>query len=501
MTTAQNPRWRLGTWALLGAAGLGTFLAFSRADAPATAPSTAPSTAPTAAAETSGKTTIVRRGNLDLAMDFQGIFEPLDPYLVRVRTRQYHDDFVVKHAVAPGTKVAKGDVLLELESDKIDTAVAAAENELRIAQANRAKAEADVALGQQSDALSMTDAKQDLVNSQTELKRWDDIDSGMQLLAAQLQSRISDFYVESDADELDQLRKMYKSEELTNETADIVLKRAIRTLDLQSTIDKITHSITDRYAQFEQAIRREQLAASLGAQTIGVAQLTAAQVQGRELRETALVTAKAAEDQASKHLDELKRDQGSFSITSGIDGIVVYGSFTDRAWHPIQPEQLASGEKVQPEQVLMTVYRPGELRLSLQCPENQVGYFSPGMKVRIVPVALQDLSYDGICEPTPIVGEGQSFNLIVDLPTVDARIAPGFGANVNLNAGSVKDALLVPLTAVWRDKVWVSTIGPDGKRTEEPRIVTLGKSDGENVEVKSGLSEGDAVLTQAKHPG
>jgi multidrug resistance efflux pump len=484
--------------ALLTALAIATWITIGRADAPATA-----STAP--APDTSGKTTLVRRGDLDLALDFQGVFEPVNPLVVRIRTKQYHDDFIVKHAIAAGTKVARGEVLLELESAKIDLAVAAAQNALNIAQANRAKAQADVSLGQQSDALAMSSAKNDLVNAQTSLKRWDDIDAGMQLLAAKLQSRISDFYVENDTDELDQLRKMYNSEELTNETADIVLKRAVRTLDLDTTTNKIAHSITDRYAQFEQGILREQLASRLGQETIGVSQLSAAQIQGKELRDAALVTARAAEAEASKNLDELRGDQGSFTITSGIDGIVVYGNFSQRAWHPIEPEQLAAGEKVQPDQILMTVYRPGDLQLSLQCPEGQTGYFSPGTKVRIVPLAMQDLNYDGICEAMSVIGEAQgpqqAFNLIVDLPSVDGRLAPGFAADVNLDAGTIHDVLLIPLTAVWRDKVWVSKPGPNGTTTEEARIVTLGKSDGENVEIKSGLAEGDEVLTQAKHPG
>ena len=190
-----------------------------------------PATAPSST--DAGAATVVRRGNLNLSLDFKGVFEPVQPFEVRLNPRRYHDDFIVTHVVAPGTKVSKGDVLLELDTDKIDTAIAAARNDLDIAQANLAKAEADVRLGQQADALSMSTAKEQLVDSQTTLKRWDDIDSSIALLASSMASRISDYYVESDADELSELKKMYKSEDLTNETADIVMKRAIRVLDLQ----------------------------------------------------------------------------------------------------------------------------------------------------------------------------------------------------------------------------------------------------------------------------
>jgi multidrug efflux pump subunit AcrA (membrane-fusion protein) len=56
----------------------------------------------------------------------------------------------------------------------------------------------------------------------------------------------------------------------------------------------------------------------------------------------------------------------------------------------------------------------------------------------------------------------------------------------------------VPATAVWRGKVWTS---PPGSNEEEARRVVTGASDGQDVEIKSGLAEGDTVLTQAKRPG
>jgi len=57
--------------------------------------------------------------------------------------------------------------------------------------------------------------------------------------------------------------------------------------------------------------------------------------------------------------------------------------------------------------------------------------------------------------------------------------------------------LLVPASAVWHGKVWVHTAG--GK--DQPRPVAVGRTDGQQVEVRSGLADGDVVLTKAKKPG
>ncbi|MGD0766990.1 MAG: hypothetical protein ABSB42_02075 [Tepidisphaeraceae bacterium] len=465
-------------------------------------PSTAPTTNVSAGQANAGKTTVVRRGDLRLDLDFKGVFEPAGPFAVRLNPRLFHDELIIKHAIADGTKVSRGDVLLELETDKIDAAIAAAANDLRIAQANLTKAQADANLDQQSDGVAMADAKEQLVDAQTELKRWDDVDGQILSLMRSMNARTADFRVESAQDELNELRKMYKSEDLTNETADIVMKRAVRELDLETQFSKVNHGELDRYTQFEAPVQREQMSNNVNVQTVGIAQLGASQTQARELRQTSLVAARAAADETQKHLDLLKRDRGFFTVSSAIDGVVVYGNFDHQAWHAIEPDVLAPGQKAQADQVLLTVYSPGKLRLAAQCPENEVGYFRPGTKVSVAPVAMPDLTYDGICEPPPVVTEAQGpqqiFNVVVDLPTVDPRLAPGFSADVNLSAGLHKGVLLVPATAVWRGKVWTS---PPGSNEEEARRVVTGASDGQDVEIKSGLAEGDTVLTQAKRPG
>ena len=70
----------------------------------------------------------------------------------------------------------------------------------------------------------------------------------------------------------------------------------------------------------------------------------------------------------------------------------------------------------------------------------------------------------------------------------------GMGANVRVQAGTAENVLVVPVTAVQGSvqtgNVWV--VAGDG--TEEMRAVTLGLSDGDQIEVREGLAEGEQVL-------
>jgi multidrug efflux pump subunit AcrA (membrane-fusion protein) len=70
----------------------------------------------------------------------------------------------------------------------------------------------------------------------------------------------------------------------------------------------------------------------------------------------------------------------------------------------------------------------------------------------------------------------------------------GMGATVAVQAGMAENVLVVPITAVQgsvqQGNVWV--VGPDG--AEEQRSVALGLTDGDQIEVREGLTEGEQVL-------
>jgi len=76
----------------------------------------------------------------------------------------------------------------------------------------------------------------------------------------------------------------------------------------------------------------------------------------------------------------------------------------------------------------------------------------------------------------------------------DVQVFSGLPAKVTIAAGTAENVLLVPTTAVEGEagtgNVWV--VAADG--ATEKRPVTLGITDGSNVEVKTGVAEGDEVL-------
>jgi hypothetical protein len=157
---------------------------------------------------------------------------------------------------------------------------------------------------------------------------------------------------------------------------------------------------------------------------------------------------------------------------------------------------LKAGDKLTAGQLVLRVVYPGRSKMDVTLTEAQAFWIDPGMRARVTPTAFPQLSYEGTCGP--VVGgnrtspPGFGFIVPVMLPQTDARLVPGMKASVKIEAGKVEDVLVIPVAAVSGGKVSVKQAGK-----MEERAVVLGKSDGEKVEVKEGLAEGDEIMAKA----
>lgn len=461
-----------------------------------TKPANEPSTRPAAADKTADETIAVAKGSIDLRLDLDGVFAPLDALEIAAKTKAYQGDFTITKVAEVGP-VKKDDVVIEIEPKLLKRQLAQAEAELLNARANADKAKADFALAVNGDALAMKQVKDQLRYAEDAVKWWADNDSKMMLTMVTINDKIASFQTESAEDELDQLKKMYKSDDLTNETADIVMKRAGKILDIYKLMGQSYGFQTKKVREYVIDYNRQELANRVEQGKQAIAQLEVSQRAGQVSRRTGVDAAMLAVAAAEDKLGDLQKDQALFSVKAPADGVLMYGAFKNKAWQPTPSEALRVGEKLPPGQVVMTVVQPGRLRVVAELPESKLSAVTPGKAARITPAADPEKSYPLTVRRIETVGaakgEWQSFDVWFDLSETAGQLLPGFRGNIVLPGEKVNDVLVVPASAVARNRVWVR----DGDK-DEARDVTVGRSDGQNVEIKAGLNEGEKVLKQAK---
>ncbi len=146
---------------------------------------------------------------------------------------------------------------------------------------------------------------------------------------------------------------------------------------------------------------------------------------------------------------------------------------------------------------IATVANMDDLIFNGNIDETEVGRLHVGLPVRISIGALQDVHFDAALEYiSPKATESNGTNLFeikasVTVPS-DITIRSGYSANAEIVLEEARDVLTLAESAIqWEgDSTFVYVRNAEGW---DKRPVVTGLSDGVNIEVKSGLSEGETV--------
>ena len=147
-------------------------------------------------------------------------------------------------------------------------------------------------------------------------------------------------------------------------------------------------------------------------------------------------------------------------------------------------------------QELVDVVRLDPLRVEFSVPETLLAQLQPGQGVQVSVGSYPGEIFPGtITAVAPQIDvAGHSVTLRAELPNADLRLRPGLFAEVSVTLAVKTDALLLPEQAIWpigNDKTVF--VVEDGKAVQ--KTVVLGQREPGLVEVVSGLSAGEEVVT------
>jgi RND family efflux transporter MFP subunit len=141
-----------------------------------------------------------------------------------------------------------------------------------------------------------------------------------------------------------------------------------------------------------------------------------------------------------------------------------------------------------------TVVKIQPLRVELTVPEQAVALVKVGQPVRLTVDAYPGETFEAtvrFVSPT-LRTDRRALTVEAIAPNADARLKPGLFATAMIRQATAQPALLVPKDAVetvaGTSRVYVVK---DGKAEE--RIVTLGESVNDKIEIASGLKQGEVI--------
>lgn len=186
-------------------------------------------------------------------------------------------------------------------------------------------------------------------------------------------------------------------------------------------------------------------------------------------------------------------EDGEIYITSPIDGVL--------SEFPLQ-----SGVSQPAGALCATVSDPNNLKICASVPEIYIQDLQAGMTCEITGEAFRDQTYQGSLElimpyattTQTLSGKGETVvEVLIGIENPDDALRAGYNARVEIDTERHEDAVIVPYEAIEQDRenqeyVFVYQ---DGVVTR--RLIETGAELESAVEVLSGLSEGEFVVTDS----
>ncbi|KXG76713.1 putative efflux system component YknX [Fervidicola ferrireducens] len=156
------------------------------------------------------------------------------------------------------------------------------------------------------------------------------------------------------------------------------------------------------------------------------------------------------------------------------------------------------GRTVQMGEWLGSVYNVEDMQIWSQVDDVDVLLVKQGSPVKVTVDALPGKTFDGKVLHVATMGKDMSgitrFEVLISVKG-SPELRPGMQARAYIEAGSAKDVLLVPVEAVFEEdgQPSVEVLQPDG--TTKVVRVELGLMNDRYAQIKSGLEEGQLVVT------
>lgn len=199
----------------------------------------------------------------------------------------------------------------------------------------------------------------------------------------------------------------------------------------------------------------------------------------------------------TKDLEQQKSYVPMMELTAPVDGIVLYGD-SDSRWGRVD---VKLGMDVHRGMVLITIPDMKKMIVEFDLPEIYRSKVEVGNEIIITPDSLQGVKYKGRLDSIDTLpvnwllwdqNSPKIYKCKIEIEDPDERLVNGMNVQLQIVTGVVKDALAVPVEAVFEEgsKFFVYKVGVTGPK-EEP--VTLGRSNDTFVEITEGIEEDDVV--------
>jgi len=447
------------------------------------------------AANDAPETVSVRLGPLGASIKAKGLLEAVRQETLAAKPKVFSGPFKIAEVLKEG-RVVEGQVLVRFEETAYEEQLAERERGMASSRNRLEKREQESALRKREAALAMDDTLRKKRLADEAMERFLEFERKAREEEARLSFRGMRNRIKDQQEELEQLEKMYSEDDLTEETEEIVLNRARRSLERSLKYHAFRKNRHDYTMKVVLPRQHEKLKFALLKASLALERLQA--TQPLDLAKAAMDLEKARRDfkKSTEKFEEFRADRSALTLKSPMVGHAVAGNLKSGKWSGLgsAASTLKVGNTVKAKQVLFTIVDDSTLRVRTSVKVADLMEVKEGGPASVTCALTGEAKFEAKVEHVARYGSGGSFAVTLRLLGKDKRLRSGVSCQVALPKASEEDVMSIPLSCVLKEKSKTSVFVVDDEGETVKTEVKLGEKADGRVEVKEGVKAGQKLL-------
>lgn len=433
----------------------------------------------------------VVRGQLAIAVSERGTIRARQQEVIK---SQVEGQTTIIFLVEEGSRVKKGDLLVELDSSKLQDLKIDQQIKVQNAEANFIRSRESLEVAKNQAQADVAKAEIDAQFAKDDMKKYEDGDYPKLLGDAQTKITIADEELQRAVEKVKWTEILFaekyvsqtelKADELAKMKADLALTQAqgdlklLKDYEYKRKVDELKSSAEQTAMALERAKRKA---------TADVAQAEA----DLKAKESEFVR---SQSQLAKTVQMIE----SCKMYSPTDALVVYAT-TGQGMR--QQEPLAEGAAVRERQELIYLPTATDMMAEIKIHESNLNKVRPGLPVLISIDALPSKTFTGRVSKIAPLPDAQMMWMNPDLKVYATQInldgdgsalKTGMSCSAQVVVENYDNVLSVPIQAVVRENGEPVVYTVAGGKTA-PRVIKTGLDNGDRIHVLDGLKDGELV--------
>ena len=432
----------------------------------------------------------VQKRDLNISVTEGGVLQAVEEEIVKNRL---NGESLILSIVPEGSKVKKGQLLVELDPAEALTQLQAIQLEVETSKSLYITAKNDLLIEKSTLESEQREAQQAIQFALMDLEKFEQLDKEQQQRVAESTITTEEEALRLSQDKYEWSEKLAKKGfetksqvdrdrlELSNrqkalESAKSALKM-LEKFDLPKREVELKSIVTEAEKKYERLIKQGESRMSRVNGSLAEAE--------RKL--------KLNEERLAETEEQLKHTK----LYAPVDGIALYAPRTSR-----QQEYIEEGTRVEKNRKLITIPNLQKMKVEVKVPEFHISKIKRNQEAYITLESISDKRYKGIVtkvNPLPdrnnswFGAEEQFYSTEITITDPLPDVKPSITARANIIITDLKDIYYIPLHAIHTEKEQYFCYikkGDEHVKTE----IKLGLMDNSFAEITSGVSDGDIVL-------